>query len=229
MNVVIEGDSFSNQTASTDWPAYLEGHDIVSRAGAGDTLQKVASELGTTLDLNPYFDVAVVIAGVNDVNQAGGVSPHANMVEAAESVFAVAEEYSSRTFIFSNAAPFGGYANWNEDKGRWIAQYNAWWRYKRPDCPSNVVGFDINALLDQDGDGLLDDEFDQGDGIHPSETGARLIAARIEKLFLDVPVDVDSEIEQALLSLRVISKHSELATDAINKIRDTLDTLTDGI
>ena len=154
---VLFGDSFSNNTV--DWPSYTEVR-FKKFAFGGRTLANISANFTSELsEVTKEYDTIMVMAGINDLFR--------DSIQLSDLQMAVTDIIDAapteKTLVLSTLPPAAGHVLWNNDKQIIADQYNDWLS-----GIDDIYLFDLNAVLDVNGDNHLDTQWDAGDGLHPS-------------------------------------------------------------
>ena len=158
---MLVGDSFTNDT-TFDWAGkvdYSPEFDVDYFSVPGRTLATMADLFGEQY-VEGMYDGIVIAGGVNDA--VGGRT--AEQMQA--SVESIISETDGERIILTTIAPFRGVSTWTQTRQDNADQFDAW-VFSKAAADPNISVFDICSLLDLDGDQIIDDEFGNGDGLHP--------------------------------------------------------------
>ena len=178
-NICVIGDSFYNdgpdisgRLAGIGGYNFLDNTYAIPGAKLSGAINALANKDLTGVDL------LIIGRGINDV--ASG----ATLSQMRERVTAIADSAGDINVVMANVPPFGQSVVWSQARQDVADAYNDW-------LPgfvatrSNIEMLNINSILDRNGDGDLDAEFDSGDGLHPSNSnggGTQAVARAYNKL-----------------------------------------------
>ena len=128
----------------------------------------------------------IVLYGVNDLNVI-----EANSQEIIEGYKQIIKKAHERNLLIyaGTIIPFGNYQKykykWNKEKEKVRQETNDWIRKTKPENGGFDAFFDFDKLLkDPKNETVMKDEYDSGDGIHPSLEGNKKMVESIDDLTL---------------------------------------------
>ena len=177
-NVLYIGDSFWN-----------DGNDIAAEAIrasgipgdfslsiAGSTLSQIPSVLNE-FDTEP-FDTIVIGRGTNDQLR------NAPLEAYQDRILAVLGYFLGRQIILVNLPPLGHFTGFNAAFLASLEAKNAWLETLFDPINSSLRTFDINSVLDTNGDNRINDELSRGGtDIHANPEGSRVAALALVERF----------------------------------------------
>ena len=124
----------------------------------------------------------LVLYGVNDINLINATS--ADVILAYKQI--IAEAHKNKLLIFAGTIlPYGKFYRWTEQREKYRQEINSWIRTTKSENGGFDAVFDFDDLLkDPKDETKLYEDYDSGDGLHPSPEGYLRVVQAIDKLKL---------------------------------------------
>lgn len=122
----------------------------------------------------------LVLYGVNDINLINATS--ADVILAFRQI--IAEAHKNNLLIFAGTIlPYGNFYRWTEQKEKYRQEINNWIKNTKSENGGFDAVFDFDNLLkDSKDETKLYEDYDSGDGLHPSPEGYLRIVQAIDNL-----------------------------------------------
>ena len=164
-NIMINGDSFEFWSRG-NWPSMLDEmteENILNFSKGGRTLEQMAE-----LFVSDYMSIGntpITVGFAGGINDVVRVENLERMQISLMSMIEVLPEETS--VIVFDIPPFSSASYWTESKQK-VADDFTNWIHELTKIRPNTKVFSYRKVLDTNGDGVLDPEFDNGDGLHPN-------------------------------------------------------------
>ena len=160
-NFMLVGDSFTND-GDLDWAGKVNAapeFDMTFFSQSGRRLEQIDALFSDQYTPDTY-DAVVIAAGVNDV------VANRSFAQIQASIDSIISQTNGEHIVLTTIPPFRGVSTWTAARQATADEIDAWIISLATSNP-NISVFDIRSILDLNNDLIIDDEFGNGDGLHP--------------------------------------------------------------